>query len=60
MSTHVLGIDHMLAMEVLRDKSFLYDIFWIKVILLKVSLFAWRLLQNRLQTKDNLIRRGYI
>lgn len=38
-----------------RDILFLYDIVWIKAILLKVSLFASRLLQNRLPTKDNLI-----
>jgi hypothetical protein len=34
------------------------DVIWNKIALLKVSLFAWRLLNNRLPTKDNLIRRG--
>jgi hypothetical protein len=33
------------------------DVIWNKIAPLKVSLFAWRLLNNRLPTKDNLIRR---
>jgi len=32
------------------------DVVWLKHIPLKVSMFVWRLLQNRLSTKDNLIR----
>lgn len=35
-------------------------LFWHKDIPLKVVIFAWRLLRNRLPTKDNLIRRGVI
>ncbi|GAU10307.1 hypothetical protein TSUD_421680, partial [Trifolium subterraneum] len=34
------------------------DFIWNKVGPLKVSLFAWRLLNNRLPSKDNLTRRG--
>ncbi|PNY13834.1 cysteine-rich receptor-like protein kinase [Trifolium pratense] len=34
------------------------DVIWNKVAPLKVSLFAWRLLNNRLPSKDNLTRRG--
>jgi len=35
----------------------LFDDVWHKQALLKVSIFAWRLLCNRLPTKDNLVRR---
>jgi hypothetical protein len=33
---------------------------WYKDVSLKISLFAWRLLHNRLPTKDNLVRRDII
>jgi hypothetical protein len=33
------------------------DVLWDKIAPLIVSLFAWRLLNNKLPTKDNLIRR---
>jgi hypothetical protein len=33
------------------------DIIWNKIVPLKMSLFAWRMLQDRLSTKDNLVRR---
>jgi hypothetical protein len=56
----VHGVYQILATKMLRDISFLYDIVWIKVVPLKVTLFAWRLLQNGLPIKDNLIRRGCI
>jgi hypothetical protein len=36
------------------------DLLWRKDIPLKVSIFAWRLIQNRLPTKVNLFRRGVI
>jgi len=36
------------------------DLIWHKNVLLKVSLFAWRLLRNRLSTKDNLFKRHAI
>jgi len=35
----------------------LFDAAWLKHIRLKVSVFVWRLLRNRLPTKDNLLRR---
>jgi len=38
------------------DRS-LIDEVWHKLIMLKVSLFVWRLLRNKLPTKDNLMRR---
>ena len=31
---------------------------WLKQVPLKVSVFVWRLLRNRLPTKDNLLREG--
>jgi len=33
---------------------------WQKYVPLKVVVFVWRLLQNRLPTKDNLLRRGVL
>jgi hypothetical protein len=38
----------------------LVDAVWQKHILSKVSLFVWRLLRNRLPTKDNLVRRQVV
>ena len=38
----------------------LYDAAWLKQVPLKVSVFVWRLLHNRLPTKDNLLRRGAV
>jgi len=35
----------------------LFDVAWLKHVPLKVSVFVWRLLRNRLSTKDNLICR---
>nr|ABN08507.1 Myb, DNA-binding [Medicago truncatula] len=35
----------------------MFDDIWHKPVPLKVSLFAWRLLRNRLSTKDNLVWR---
>jgi hypothetical protein len=40
--------------------SGMFDDLWNKQIPLKVSVFVWRLLRNRLSTKDNLIRRHII
>ncbi|MCH80856.1 70 kDa peptidyl-prolyl isomerase [Trifolium medium] len=36
------------------------DLIWHKHVPLKVSVLAWRLLRNRLPTKDNLVRRNII
>jgi len=41
------------------DRSFVDDV-WHQNIPEKVSLFVWRLLRNRLPTKDNLMRRNII
>jgi hypothetical protein len=41
------------------DRSCVDDV-WHKQVPLKVSLMAWRLLRNRLPTKDNLLRRNII
>jgi len=38
------------------ERGFSY-VAWLKQVSLKVSIFVWRLLRNRLPTKDNLIRR---
>jgi len=43
--------------EIMLDTT-LEDDVWLKHIPSKVSLLVWRLLQNRLPTKDNLLRRG--
>jgi len=40
-----------------RDSNHVDDV-WHRYILVKVSLFVWRLLQNRLPTRDNLVRRN--
>ena len=36
------------------------DLIWHKQVPLKVSIFAWQLLRDRLPTKNNLLRRGVI
>jgi hypothetical protein len=41
------------------DRSLVDDV-WHRHIPLKVSVFVWRLLRNRLPTKDNLLRRHII
>jgi hypothetical protein len=33
---------------------------WLKLVLLKFSIFAWRLFRNRVPTKDNLFHRRII
>jgi len=38
----------------------LQDIIWNKAVMLKISIFTWRLLRNQNPTKDNLVRRGII
>jgi len=40
-----------------NNNNDLHFILWLKEVPLKVSLFAWRLLQNRIPTKDNLMCR---
>ncbi|KAK2353692.1 hypothetical protein QL285_091290 [Trifolium repens] len=36
------------------------DLLWHKQVFLKVSIFAWRLLRNRLPAKTNLVSRGIL
>jgi len=36
------------------------DLIWHKQVFLKVSIVAWRLLEDRLPTKINLLRRGIV
>jgi len=53
----VKGTHHFLTMADTPMKRGLFDDVWHRQVPLKVSLFAWRLLRNRLPTKDNLVRR---
>ena len=45
--------------DVMLDRTLVDDV-WLKQIPSKVSLLVWRLLRNRLPTKDNLFRQGVI
>jgi len=42
---------------VVNNYNDLHFILWLSEVPLKVSLFAWRLLQNQIPTKDNLVHR---
>jgi hypothetical protein len=53
----VLGTYHYLTSFDSLGERALADMVWLKPVPLKVSVFVWRLLRNRLPTKDNLIRR---
>jgi hypothetical protein len=53
----VSGAYYWLTHQVTLDPFSHKDVVWNKLALLGVSLFTWRLLNNRLPTKDNLIRR---
>jgi hypothetical protein len=53
----VSGTYHFLTMaEPSLDRGMIVDV-WQKQVPLKVNLFAWRLIRNRLPTKDNLVLR---
>lgn len=54
------GAYQLLSYVVQSGRSEHYNTVWHKATLLKVSLFVWGLLLNRLPTKDNLIYRGII
>jgi len=45
--------------DAMADRSQVDDV-WSKHIPSKVSLLGWRLLRNRLPTKDNLVQRGIL
>ena len=53
----VKGAYHILTSVEEHPVRGLFDDVWHKNVPLKVVLFAWRLLRNRLPTKDNLVRR---
>jgi len=53
----VNGTYQYLTTSVDHAYRFLSDMVWLKQVPLKVSVFVWRLLHNRLPTKDNLLRR---
>jgi len=36
------------------------NVVWSKLVPVKVSLFVWQTINNRIPTKDNLVRRGVI
>jgi len=56
----VRGVYQILATQTLPSDDGVLDLVWHKQVPLKVSIFAWRLLQDRLPTKINLMRRGII
>ena len=53
----VKGAYHFLTTADVPPQRGLFDDVWHRQAPLKASLFAWRLLRNRLPTKDNLVRR---
>jgi hypothetical protein len=56
----VRGAYHFLTTPGVHVYRHLVDDVWHKIIPSKVSLFVWRLLRDRLPTKDNLARRQVI
>jgi len=51
---------HNFCLSAIPLETGLFNAAWLKHVLLKVSMFVWRLLRNRLPTKDNLLRRRVI
>ena len=51
---------HYITSTSATSDRFRVDDIWFKHISSKVSLLVWRLLRNRLLTKDNLVRRGIL
>ena len=56
-SYSVKGTYKYLTLPTTPVETGLYDAAWLKHVPLKVSVFVWCLLRNRLPTKDNLLRR---
>ncbi|XP_024636586.1 uncharacterized protein [Medicago truncatula] len=56
----VKGTYKYLTLPTTPVETSLYDAAWLKQVPLKVYVFVWRLLRNRLPTKDNLLRRRAI
>jgi hypothetical protein len=56
----VSGVYHILTTPTKPIDVGLLDLVWHKQVPLKVSIFAWRLMRDKLPTKTNLVRRGMI
>jgi len=56
----VWGVHHYLTSPQMHQVEVVFDLIWHKNVMLKVSIFAWRLLQSRLHTKDILGRHGVL
>ena len=54
------GVYHILTTQAKPPVVGMGDLVWHKQVLLKVSIFAWQLLRDRLPTKNNLLRRGLL
>jgi hypothetical protein len=55
----VNGVYHLLTHGTVADTPVAnQEVIWNKIAPLKVSLFTWRLLKNKLPSKDNLLHRG--
>jgi hypothetical protein len=56
----VRGVYHQLTTQAEPPDVTMGDLIWHKQVPLKVFIFAWRLLRDRLPTKNHLLRRGII
>jgi len=56
----VRGVYHILTTLIDPVVGGMNDLFWHKQVPMKVSIFAWRLIWDRLPTKTNLVRRGLL
>jgi hypothetical protein len=56
----VSGAYHILTAQTDPPDVGINNLIWHNQVPLKVSIFAWRLLRNRLPTKLNLVRRGML
>ena len=54
------GVYDMFTTQEHQPVCSIFDFIWHKHVSLKVSIFAWRLLRDRLPTKANLAKRGII
>ena len=48
----------MLIQQQEQQEADIYSTLWSSLIPSKVNAFGWRLMLNRVQTKDNLVKRG--
>jgi hypothetical protein len=56
----LFGVYKFLTGQEFHSFDAIRDLIWHKQVSLKVSIFAWRVLRNRLLTKDNLVARDII